>query len=647
MGHKLFKRKLKYVMCLIAVMLFTLIPTSCSVTSQDISVENISIENNVLKADVVLKNIDRENFAKTGDNGTLRTVTIYYTYSEEKVAAMRADTTYVGHQRTGTDETGNLPQSEYDGSYSYSVPVEDVLAFKEGTDTTATIPIETNLELDPSVSRVYFTARLSGFDRNDTSNLTGWIYSNMFAYDVNPISIQVDLGKGHGVLFDQDTLDYIKSEFEISDITIDGDILTITGIDPEYTEYEFGEDVSEGLWYIISDKLENLVHNNERYADVLYKPLDSYDTYEDLLDDMEARRDTKIVDGTKLYAAWLKPFQKLEIDNSKPTCGKTSYEALPEIPEGIVFYDEGNPWTDKNGEEVGTFTGGEEYTFDYTYQLSRYGALWKYYLDLDNFNISIKDGEDAGTRVYKNYIEVKYTATAEHDWDGGIVEKEPTKTEDGEMFYICNNYEYCQGTKTEIIPRLKANDAIAAKGIASGKNAIKISWNKVEDADKYAIYFSKCNTKDKEYTCKKIKTVKAGTLSYTKAKLNKNTSYKFYVEAIDKDGKTISKSLKGHTYTGNVKGKYTNAKSVKVSKSSYTLDKDASATIKASVVKVKSGKKLSTHVNKLRYTSSDKAIAKVSSNGKITAVGSGDATIYVQAANGIWATCKVTVKAPK
>ena len=37
-------------------------------------------------------------------------------------------------------------------------------------------------------------------------------------------------------------------------------------------------------------------------------------------------------------------------------------------------------------------------------------------------------------------------------------------------------------------------------------------------------------------------------------------------------------------------------------------------------------------------------VAKVNDNGKITAVHKGTCTIYVQTINGIWKTCKVTVK---
>ena len=68
-------------------------------------------------------------------------------------------------------------------------------------------------------------------------------------------------------------------------------------------------------------------------------------------------------------------------------------------------------------------------------------------------------------------------------------------------------------------------------------------------------------------------------------------------------------------------------------------------TIKATVTKVKRGKKLATNrAPKLRFRSSNPAVAKVNAKGKVTAKSKGKAVIYVQTINGIWKKCKVTVK---
>ncbi len=190
---------------------------------------------------------------------------------------------------------------------------------------------------------------------------------------------------------------------------------------------------------------------------------------------------------------------------------------------------------------------------------------------------------------------------------------------------------------------------LVAKGIAKGSKSVNLSWNKVKDADRYVIYFAKCNIKGKKYTCKKIKTVNAKTLKWTKNKLKKNTEYKFYVVAQKKSGgkyKTIAKSNMGHFITGNVHGKYTNPKSLKLSKTALTLKKGKTAVIKSSIRKVKKNKKLLPvrHMAKLRYISNNPAVAAVNAKGNVTAKAKGTAVIYVQTINGIWKTCKVMVK---
>ena len=193
--------------------------------------------------------------------------------------------------------------------------------------------------------------------------------------------------------------------------------------------------------------------------------------------------------------------------------------------------------------------------------------------------------------------------------------------------------------ETKKTPKL----VLVAKGIAKGKKAVKISWNKVSGASRYVIYMGKANKK-----AKKVKTVSAKKLNWTKKKLKKKTAYKFYVVAQKKQNGKYKKPVKskvGYFFTGNASGKRTNPKALKLKKSKLTLNKGKTATIKATVTKVKKGKKLATnYARKLRFVSSMPSVAKVSSKGKVTAKAKGTATIYVQTINGIWKTVKVTVK---
>ena len=180
---------------------------------------------------------------------------------------------------------------------------------------------------------------------------------------------------------------------------------------------------------------------------------------------------------------------------------------------------------------------------------------------------------------------------------------------------------------------------VVAKAIAKGSKTLKFSWNKVNGAATYEVYLSKCGAK-----YKKVRALDASKVKWTKKGLKKKTAYKFYVEAKDAKGKTIGKSLAGHVLTSNVKGKYTNAKSLKLKKSSVNLKKGGTFKIKATQKKARKGKKLCNHTKLLRYTSSNPSVATVSKSGVIKGVKAGKCTVYVQTVNGIWKTVSVSVK---
>ena len=203
---------------------------------------------------------------------------------------------------------------------------------------------------------------------------------------------------------------------------------------------------------------------------------------------------------------------------------------------------------------------------------------------------------------------------------------------------------------TEVTPRIAktTKPIIAAKGIASGKNAVNISWNKIGQADRYEVYLAKCNTSKKKYKFKKVKTLNGKTYKWKKTGLSPKTYYKFYVVAKKKYGneyRTIARSKDGHFITSNNLGAYTNPKSLTLSKYNITLKKGQSSLLKGSVAKYNKKKKLATsHAELLRFVSSDMNIAVVNEKGKITAKGKGSCKIYVQTINGIWKICNVSVK---
>ena len=230
---------------------------------------------------------------------------------------------------------------------------------------------------------------------------------------------------------------------------------------------------------------------------------------------------------------------------------------------------------------------------------------------------------------------VTYTYTYKRYGKPGSYEIEPAVTNANPNYTIKTN----PGTLT-VKDKVTA---LVAKVKASG-NKGNVSWNSVTNAKYYEVYFARCNNKGKEYTCKKVATVK-GT-SYTKKGLKKGVCYKCYVVAKDANGNQITKSIVAHFVAGNDNGTETNTKSLSVKKTKITLAEGDTSKISASQTKVKSNRKLIAdgHAVSYRYRSSNKNVATVSDNGTIEAVGQGFCRVYVQTKNGMWKTIEVTVK---
>ena len=120
--------------------------------------------------------------------------------------------------------------------------------------------------------------------------------------------------------------------------------------------------------------------------------------------------------------------------------------------------------------------------------------------------------------------------------------------------------------------------------------------------------------------------------------LKNGTYYKYVVKAYKLvDGKKIfiAKSKTVHVTTAG--GKYGNAKSVKVNKTSVNLTTGEKFKVKAK------DKTIKQHVE-IRYETSNSKVATVNSKGVITAKGKGTCYIYVYAQNGVYKRIKVTVK---
>lgn len=182
-----------------------------------------------------------------------------------------------------------------------------------------------------------------------------------------------------------------------------------------------------------------------------------------------------------------------------------------------------------------------------------------------------------------------------------------------------------------------------------------MKWNRVKSAAGYDIYLAKCGSKgklaQKKYLAKTVKdSAKAGSVTFKKVGGKKpvtSKGYKAKVRAykmVNGKKKYLSSSPTMH-FVNTKNAKYTNAKKVSVSKSKVALKAGKSKKVAAAVTKAKTAKKLlqASHVAKVRWCSTNKAVATVSKSGTIKAKKAGICTVYAVAANGTKAKVKVAV----
>ncbi len=180
---------------------------------------------------------------------------------------------------------------------------------------------------------------------------------------------------------------------------------------------------------------------------------------------------------------------------------------------------------------------------------------------------------------------------------------------------------------------------VLLKGTAK-KTSVALSWNKVQNADGYSIYSAECGGK-----MERIATVKGRTnTSYTAENLSEGTSYKFKVKAYKVvNGKRVVLKTSYAVHTVTKGGKHTNVKSVKVSETNVNLSAGDTQKITAETKLVNEKKKVKKHEDFIRFVSTNKKVAKVNANGKITAVAPGTCKVYAIAANGARKKISVTV----
>ena len=184
------------------------------------------------------------------------------------------------------------------------------------------------------------------------------------------------------------------------------------------------------------------------------------------------------------------------------------------------------------------------------------------------------------------------------------------------------------------------------------KDSVKFTWGREKEADEYGVFLQYCGP---SFTKKPTAIVKAGTKKTLTKSLKKvgtkklpKAPIKGYVVAYKYAGNQkiiIAQTPAGHSVQSSYK-KRTNPKTIKVNKSSITLNKGKKFSIVTSVTKQDNSKKFLSkdHCEALRYVSSNSKIVKVSSNGVITAKKKGTAYVYVLTIDGMNKKIKVKVK---
>ena len=171
------------------------------------------------------------------------------------------------------------------------------------------------------------------------------------------------------------------------------------------------------------------------------------------------------------------------------------------------------------------------------------------------------------------------------------------------------------------------------------------------NADGYEIYVAPCGSKFTSAPTKTITTGSTKAWNLTKLngkKLNLTKNYKVKIYAYRNVDGTKTRIADGYMLhiAGPKSAAYTNAKQVSAKKSSYSVKAGKTLQLVFSVNRENSRKSNlpKSHVALLRYWSTDKSIATVSSNGKVKGVKKGTCYVYAIAANGAKKKVKITVK---
>ncbi len=264
----------------------------------------------------------------------------------------------------------------------------------------------------------------------------------------------------------------------------------------------------------------------------------------------------------------------------------------------------------------------------------------------DKPNSNYKAGSWDKTPDTETTISENLTYTYTYAEEEKPVDSTPGSTDNPGNNNQASTQKQGQTQKTDISAISKIRGTLLSKMTSKGKKRLVLTWNKINGAEGYDVFFGK----DGKKAPKMAKTIEGNmTFRWTKKNLKTRKAYRALVKAyvIENGKKTyVRTSPVVCAYTSGGTKTFTNPKKVTVTKASISLKVGKSSRIKAKVTGLKKGRKLvkAARISKLRYISSDKKIVTVSKTGRIKAKAKGTCKVYVIAVNGAKKAVTVKVK---
>ena len=345
---------------------------------------------------------------------------------------------------------------------------------------------------------------------------------------------------------------------------------------------------------------------------------------------------------------------KLVVKDTQTTkLNASQQESLKQFTSAQPF----QAYFESKGKEIHDFKGGKatvsikfspetgkDVKYYHMYYLPLAGAIERYETRYIDGMLNFVTGHFSDYAIV--YDETRKNETGKEDEDDNTDTDDNNGTDDGKTTEETS--ETTANGKTAYQNALSINKGLK---VSQTGNKITVSWGKVSGADRYEIYAAYCTDKFgkkpvKIITKKDVTSVTITKLNGKKLVLTKN--FKAYVVAyktVDGSKKKLGKTITAHI-VGRKNKTYTNVKAIKLAKNKATIKVGKTYKIKASVVLVDSKKKMLSdkHAATFRYASSDKKIATVDKNGKVTAKKKGTCYVWIYAKNGYANKVKVTVK---